>query len=87
MRTGKLKCDPDLGLWFIETEDDVIPDLDPFYLEIAIKVFENYHFCELIYDEKEANYYADFLKIVFYLSKSCIYEIKFRLWEEEMIPF
>ena len=87
MRTGKLKYDHDLGLWFIETIDDVIPDLDPFYLEIAIKVFDNYHMCELIYDEKKANYYADFLKISFYLRKSCIYEVKFQIWEENQIPF
>ena len=87
MKTGKLKYHTVLNRWCIVTENNEIHYLDPFCLEIGIKIFGFYHACEILYNDKESNYYVKFLNISFNLKKSCIYDVEFQIWEENMIPF
>lgn len=87
LQTGKLKYLFKHDIWQIVDEKGNTYDTNSFGLEMAIKVFQYYRVCEILYNEKQSYWYAKFFDLSFVLDKSFIYQVEFQIDEDLMFPF
>jgi len=88
MKKGKLKYHSEFDRWYIVEDNGKVHSLEPVYIRITIKIFGFYFGCEIRYNSEQKTYDIQFPDdISFYLKKSCEYDVKFKIWEDLMVPF
>ena len=87
LEKGKLKYLLKYDVWQIIDTDGNTYDTNSFGLEMAIKVFNYYRPCQILYNENESYWYAEFIDFSFILNKSFTYQVEFQIEEDLMFPF
>lgn len=90
MKKGQLKYHSEFDRWYIVENNGKVHSLEPVYIRISIKIFGFYSGCEIRYKIDQNIYQIQFQNISFNLEKSCVYDVKFEIWDDLndfMVPF